>query len=126
MPTVLNDNLIDILPLLLRTSRSDKRCYLCTRVLDKPRKVAKLPSQYQICCACRKMLKTFAKEQLDYYNIIELIERTIEKTLLFSGKFRRKSFSKLETMILHLFQHTSFKEKEKVKEKLTWFFISIK
>ena len=89
MPTVLNDNLIDILPLLLRTSRSDKRCYLCTRVLDKPRKVAKLPSQYQICCACRKMLKTFAKEQLDYYNIIELIEKTSEKIILSQEKVKK-------------------------------------
>ena len=124
MPTVINDSLVDILPLVLKSKVSDSRCYLCTRLLDKPRKVAKLPPQYQICCACRKMLKSFAKNQMDYFSVIEVIERTIEKTILLQGTFRRKFFSTLEMMVLTLFSHTPFGEKEKVKIKLTWFFRS--
>jgi hypothetical protein len=61
--------------------------------LDKPKKVDRLPEEYQICCFCKSAIKTFAREHLHHYNIIELIERAMEKLVFSQGKFRKRGNS---------------------------------
>jgi hypothetical protein len=106
---------------------SDKRCYLCSRILDESIKVEKLPPQYQICCACRRTIKTFAKEGITYSDIIASMDRAIRK--LISGESNIKNYTKTELLILGLFPHTpnhsKVDESNKLKEKLTSFFINL-
>jgi hypothetical protein len=125
MPIVHNDALIDIFPLILRSS-SDKQCYLCNHTLDLPLKVSKLPIQYQICCLCMKTLRTFAKKQLTYSCIMELIERVAEKFIVSQKRLKRKDFTKLEFQCLVFFGTNSFREKDEIKERLKSFFILFK
>ena len=125
MPIVLNDALIDIFPLILTSSRG-KQCYLCNRTLDLPHMVEKLPIQYQICCLCMKTLRTFAKKQLTYSCIMELIERVAEKFIVSQKRLKRKDFTKLEFQCLVFFRNNSFREKDEIKERLRSFFILFK
>jgi hypothetical protein len=125
MPIVHNDALLDIFPLILRSSR-DKQCYLCNRTLDLPLRVQKLPIQYQICCLCMKTLKTFAEKQLTYSYIVELMERVAEKFIVSQKQLKRKDFTKLEFQCLVFFRNNSFREKDEIKERLKSFFILFK
>lgn len=124
MPTVINNALIDILPLILK-SGSDKCCYLCSKNLHNPKKVENYPPEYQICCLCKKTLKIFAKNGLSYFDITELIDSTIEKIILSQGRLRRRDFTKIEVLCLQLLSHIQHSESQILKQKLKSFFVNI-
>jgi hypothetical protein len=92
--------------------------------LDRPKKVERLLEEYQICCFCKSAIKTFAREHLHYYDIIELIKRAMEKLIFSQGKFRRRDFTKGEALALGFFRNNPLSEKEDLLHKLRYFFLS--